>query len=191
MRKAKHYALDLGAVTVCYYFAGWHGVVAFAVVWVAVVAAAAWLVLQIESYEEGSLGKFLAGRMGEVFDAINEFGAARDAGDVSTMPDDHLVVACAFYGSVSPNAPSSTSMRNAVEANRVLAIAEVERRGLDAKLKHAAAVVASARAGLHERMEAVGFAATAVKLLAMIAIACLGYADIGGFMHLLTLHRKG
>lgn len=173
MRKAKHYALDLGAVAVCYYFAGWHGVVAFAVVWVAVVAAAAWLVLQIESCEEGSLGQFMAGKMGGVFDAINEFGAARDAGDVSTMRDDRLVVACAFYDGVSLNAPCSTSTRNAVEANRVLAIAEVERRGLDAKLKHAAALVASARAGLDQRMEALGFVAIAVRLLAAIAIACL------------------
>jgi hypothetical protein len=64
-------------------------------------------------------------------------------------------------------------MRNALEANRAIAIAEVERRDLDAKLKHAAAVVASARAGLHQRMEALGFVAIAVRLLAAIAIACL------------------
>jgi hypothetical protein len=189
MKKAVFYVLDLGAAAVCYYFAGWAGLIAFAIVWLVVAAGVAWLVLQLQSYEEGSLGKFLAGKMAEVFDAINEFGVARDADEVSTMPDDRLVVACAFYGSASPNAQGSTSMRNAVEANYALATAEVERRGLNSRLKHAAAVVASARAGLNERMEAVGFAATTVKLLATIAITCLSYADVGSFMHMLTLHH--
>jgi hypothetical protein len=184
MKNATHYAFDLGAVAVCYYFTGWYGVVAFAVVWVAVVAATAWLVLQTE---KGSFGEFLLGRMGAVFDAVNEFGAARDAGDVSTLPDDRLVVACAFYGSVSLR---SKSMQNVVEANRALAVAEVERRGLDAKLKYAAAEVASARAGYDQRKEALVFVSIVARLLAAAAIVSMAYVDVGGVMHWIARHRQ-
>jgi hypothetical protein len=170
MQKAKHYAVDICAAAACYYFAGWYGVLAYAIVWAVVIGAATWLALQMQNYES-PIGQYLAGRMGDVMDAINEFGAARDAGDVSGLTDDNLVLACAFYGNYgSADTKLSTSMRGAMAANHALAVAEVERRNLDLKLKNAAAVVASARAGVEQQMDALGYGIIAAKVVAAVAI---------------------
>ena len=129
--------------------------------------------------------------MSDVFNAVREFEAARDAEDVSVLRDEDLVLACAYYGSIPPNVRFSTSMRNAAEANHALAIAEVERRGLVSKLKHAAAVVSSARLAINFHMEGIAFFVAAVKLLATIAIICVAYADISGVIYWLASHRRG
>lgn len=173
MQKAKHYAVDICAAAVSYYFAGWYGVLAFAIVWAAVTGGAAWLLLQMQNYET-PIGQYLAGRMREVMDAIDEFAAARDAGDVTRLNDDSLALACAFYGNYgSPDTKLSTSMRGAMEANHALAVAEVGRRNLDLKLKNAAAVVASARAGIAQHADTLGYGIIALKVVAAVAIVCV------------------
>ncbi len=35
MKKATYFALDIICAAACYYFAGWHGLIAYAAVWVA------------------------------------------------------------------------------------------------------------------------------------------------------------
>jgi len=173
VKKATYYALDIICAAACYYFAGWHGLIAYAAVWVAGFAAFAWFAAMRFRYRASFSKIVLWGEMADVLGAVGDFTMARHNEEISKLPDDTLALATAYYGSMRDQDRFSRPLQDVGDANHALALDEVQRRGIDAKLKSAAVSVATARVEANERAEAFVFIITALKLLAAVAIACL------------------
>ena len=173
MKKAAYFALDIICAAACYYFAGWRGLIVYAAVWVVGYAAFAWFVAMRFRYR-GSFSKMvLWGEMADVFAAVGDFTMARHNEEISELPDNSLALAAAYYGSMRDPDRFSRPMQDVGGANHALALDEVQRRGIDAKLKNAAVTVATARMEADGRAEGFVFIITALKLLAAVAIVCL------------------
>jgi hypothetical protein len=112
--------------------------------------------------------------MSDVLIAVADFGNARLDDEISELPDNSLALACAYYGSM-PGHPDrfSPAVQSVGEATHRLALAEIERRGIELKLKNAAVTVATARMHAGHTAEAITFITSTVKLLAAVTIACL------------------
>jgi hypothetical protein len=174
VKKATYYALDIICAATCYYFAGWHGLIAYAVVWVAGFAAFAWFTAMGFRYRDSSFSKIVVwGEMASVFAAVGDFTMAQHNEEISGLPDDTLALAAAYYGSMRDPDRFSRPLQDLGVANHALALDEVQRRSIDAKLKNAAVVVTRARVDAGERAKVFVFIITALKLLAAVAIACL------------------
>ena len=173
MKKLTYYALDIICATACYYFAGWHGLIAYVAVWVAGFAAFAWFATMRFRYRASFSKIVLWGEMADVLAAVGDFTMARHNEEISELPDDTLALAAAYYGSMRDQDRFSRPLQDVGGANHALAIDEVQRRGIDARLKNAAVTVATARVEADERAEGFVFVITALKLLAAVAIAYL------------------
>jgi hypothetical protein len=113
------------------------------------------------------------GQDADVFAAVGDFTMARHNEEISELPDDTLALAAAYYGSMRDQDRFSRPLQDVGGANHALALDELQRRGIDAKLKNAAVMVATARVEADERTKGFVFIVTALKLLAAVAIACL------------------
>jgi hypothetical protein len=173
LKDAIYYALDIVCAAACYYFAGWQGIIAFAAVWVAGVAAFAWFASMRRRYRTSFSKIVLWGEMADVLAAVGDFTMARHNEVISELPDDTLALATAYYGSLREKDRYSRPMQDVGDANHALALDEVQRRGIDAKLKNAAVVVATARMDADERTKGFVFAITSLKILAAVAIVCV------------------
>ena len=173
MKTAAYYALDIICAAASYYFAGLHGLIAYAAVWVAGFAAFAWFAAMRFRYRASFSKIVLWGEMADVLAAVGDFTMARHNEEISKLPDDTLALATAYYGSMRDQDRFSRPLQDVGDANHALALDEVHRRGIDAKLKNAAVSVATARVDAGERAEGFVFIITALKLLAAVAIACL------------------
>jgi hypothetical protein len=173
VKKATYYALDIICAAACYYFAGWHGLIAYAAVWVAGFAAFVWFAAMRHQYRTLFSKMVLWGEMADVLAAVGDFTMAQHNEEISKLPDDTLALATAYYGSMRNQDGFSRPLKDVGDANHALALDEVQRRGIDAKLKNAAVSVATARVDANERAEAFAFIITALKLLAAVAIAYL------------------
>lgn len=173
MKKATYYALDIICAVACYYFAGWHGLIAYAAVWLAGFAAFTWFAAMRFRYRDSFSKIVLWGEMADVLAAVGDFTMARHNEDISALPDETLALAAAYYGSMRDRERFSRALQDVGGANHALALDEVQRRGIDAKLKNAAVTVATARIEADERAEGFVFIITALKLLAAVAIAYL------------------
>jgi hypothetical protein len=173
VKKATYYALDIICAAACYYFGGWHGLIAYAAVWAAGFAAFAWFSAMWYRYRTSFSKTVVLGGMADVLAAVGDFTMAQHNEEISKLPDDTLALATVYYGSMRDQDRSSRPLQDLGGANHALALDEVQRRGIDAKLKNAAVTVATARVEAHERAKGFAFIVTALKLLAAVAIACL------------------
>jgi hypothetical protein len=173
VKKAAYFALDIICAAACYYFAGWRGLIVYAAVWVAGYAAFAWFVAMRFRYRDSFSKIVLWGEMADVFAAVGDFTMARHNEEISELPDNSLALAAAYYGSMRDPDRFSRPLQDVGGANYALALDEVQRRGIDAKLKNAAVTVATARMEADERAKAFVSIVTAFKLLAAVAIVCL------------------
>jgi hypothetical protein len=174
VKKATYYALDIGSATACYYFAGWRGVAVYAVVWIAAYAAFAGFAFARMRYRTPFARVVWGGEMSDVLIAVADFGNARLDEEISELSDSSLALACAYYGSMHGHPDRfSPDVQSVGVASHGLALAEIERRGIESKLKYAAVTVATARMNAGNAAEGFTFIISTVKLLAAAAIACL------------------
>lgn len=135
MKDATYYALDIGSAAACYYFGGWHGLLAYAAVWTAGFAAFAWFAAMRFRYRDSFSKIVLWGKMTDVFAAVGDFTMARHNEEISELPDDTLALAAAYYGSMRDQDRFSRPLQDVGGASHALVLDEVQRRGIDAKLK--------------------------------------------------------